>query len=100
MDENKWETEIIRDKVIWWNDLSKVEPWPLYTDNIYEVLQHTWLRKSVSNDGREKWMTITSMVVFNANKFYLNTSYFVRMCWTSTQNIVYYSFFKEKSWAG
>lgn len=38
MDENKWEIEIIRDKVIWWNDLFKVELWLLYIDNIYEVL--------------------------------------------------------------
>lgn len=54
----------------------------------------TWLRKTVSNTGKEKWRPTTSEVVFNANdEFYFNVSYFVRTCWTSTQNTVYGSFF-------
>lgn len=98
MGESKWEAEIVSDKMIWQNDLSKIELWPLYTDNICKVLQRTWLRKTVSNTGREKWTTTTSEVIFNANdEFYFNASYFVRTCWTSIQNTVYCSFLNRKA---
>lgn len=82
-------------QVIWLDDTSGVEPWPLHTDNIYKVLQRGCLKHGL------KWASAISKVMFNANDdFYFNASYFVRTCWTSIQNTVYYSFFKQKSWAG
>lgn len=49
MGEKKWGNATVRDKVIWLNDLSKIELWPLFTDNICKTLQCTWLRKTVWN---------------------------------------------------
>ena len=68
------------------------------------VWQGTKLFKTTlveSNTRREKWATMTTKVSFNANdEFYFNASHFVRTCWTSIQNTVYYSSFQQKSWAG
>lgn len=40
MGENKWETETVTDKVIWGNDLSKIELWPLHTEYLHSTAMY------------------------------------------------------------
>lgn len=100
MGENKWETQIVPDKAIWGNDLSKIELWPLHTDNICIVLQCTWLRLfQTVEEKNERLQPQRSFLILMMN-FTLMHHILSEHAELAFKILFTAHFFKQKSWGG
>ena len=55
MGENKWETETVPDKVIWGNDLSKIELQPLHTEYLHSTAMYLRLFQTLEEKNERLW---------------------------------------------